>query len=196
MFTALLDTNVLWPSLQRDFLLSMAAEGIYRVTWSEAILDELEYETMRKLTLRKNLSEIQATKQAHNLRSEMQGAFPDATVYGWEALEGSFGLPDIDDEHVLAAAVIAQAGAIVTSNLKDFPQEKLPGAMNALSPQEFVENSVDLAPRSVLLALKRMSTRSGRFGPSQTQGQIAQELANRYGMTCVPELFTNSPTPD
>ena len=49
MVTALLDTCALWPSLRRDFLLSLAIEGLYRPVWNSVVLAELEYEEAAKL---------------------------------------------------------------------------------------------------------------------------------------------------
>ncbi|MDW4571972.1 PIN domain-containing protein [Microbacterium sp. M3] len=123
VFTATLDTSVLWPSLQRDFLLSLAVEGAYRPTWSSAILEELEYHEEAKLAKR-GIPVAEAAGRAATLIAAMRREFADAEVEGWEPLEGTFGLPDQDDEHVVAAAVITGAGAIVTENLKDFPADR------------------------------------------------------------------------
>ncbi len=125
MFTALLDTCVLWPSLQRDVLLSLAAEGMYRPAWSSIILAELEYEQAAKL-IRRGVNPIDADHRAAHLIQQMRQAFNDAEITGWEGLDGIYGLPDPDDEHVVAAAVVAGAGAIITLNTKDFPATLLP----------------------------------------------------------------------
>ena len=112
MFAALLDTCVLWPSLQRDILLSFAAEGMYRPLWSSAVLDELAYEERVKL-VRQGVPAQQAHRRSERLIAEMRRAFDDAEVEGWEGLEGVYNLPDPDDEHLVAAAVVGGAGVIV-----------------------------------------------------------------------------------
>src|SRR5205807_1586397 len=110
---------------QRDFLLSLAVEGFYRPVWSSVILAELEYEETLKWVGRGE-HEDAAERRAARLVSRMRAAFADAEVSGWEALEGTYGLPDADDEHVVAAASTADASVIVTQNLKDFPAGRLP----------------------------------------------------------------------
>ena len=136
MFAAILDTNVLWPSLQRDFLLSMAVEGLYRPLWSEAILEELHLHEQLKL-IDRGSDEAAALASAERLVDRMRANFADALVTGWEPLDGTFGLPDCDDEHVLAAAVIGGAGAIVTDNAKHFPAELVPNRIQVLHAKDF-----------------------------------------------------------
>src|SRR3954447_26302240 len=120
MFTALLDSCVLWPSTQRDFLLSLAFEGAYRFIFSEAILAEVEANEEIKRVERGD-SEEEGRKKAAHLGGRMRSSFGDAIVMQWEGLEGPYRLPDPDDEHVLAAAVVGGAGSIVTENFRDFP---------------------------------------------------------------------------
>lgn len=182
MFTALLDTSVLWPSLQRDFLLSLSVEGLYRPVWSSAIIDELVFHEVEKLVARGD-SRTSAKERAGHLVWTMQSAFEDATVTGWEPLEGTFGLPDPDDEHVVAAAVVARAGAIVTSNLRHFPSDKLPGDLETLPPAEFAFNTVSVDRARAMRAVRAIVDRSGRVGEKWTVAEVLDRLESRYGMS-------------
>lgn len=182
MFTALLDTCVLWPSLQRDFLLSLAIQGMYRPIWSSAILDELEDHEVQKLQnpARSGLDRNEALRRATHLIRQMRSAFDDAEVKGWEALEGTYGLPDPDDEHVVAAAHIGHAGAIVTENLKDFPSSCLPPGIEAVRAAEFAYTTVSINPPAALAAVSEIASRSGRHGPILSTRGILATLEDRY----------------
>ena len=191
MFTATLDTSVLWPSLQRDFLLSLAIEGTYRPTWSSAILDELQFHEEAKL-VKRGMPVAGAARRAATLIAAMRREFADAEVDGWQPLEGTFGLPDPDDEHVLAAAVIAGAGAIVTENLKDFPADRIPPGIQVLSAREFAKNTVALNPWLTLAAVHEIASRSGRYGATLAVGEILETLRDRYGMIEAVDMMTEA----
>ena len=191
MFTATLDTSVLWPSLQRDLLLSLAIEGTYRPTWSSAILDELQFHEEAKL-VKRGMPVAEAARRAATLIAAMRREFADAEVDGWQPLEGTFGLPDADDEHVLAAAVIAGAGAIVTENLKDFPADRIPPGIQVLSARECAKNTVALNPRFALAAVHEIASRSGRYGATLAVGEILETLRDRYGMIEAVDMMTEA----
>jgi predicted nucleic acid-binding protein len=199
VFTALLDTCVLWPSLQRDFLLSLAVEGMYRPTWSSAILDELEHEERVKW-IRRGETDSEAAGRARRLIKQMRHSFDDAEVKGWEGLEGTYDLPDPNDEHLVAAAVVANAGAIVTHNTKDLPRNRMPAGLQVLTPQEFTMNTVSLDPVRAWAAIASLVRRSGRIGPSLTEADVLARLADRYKMTAAVEILRrylgNSRSPD
>jgi hypothetical protein len=57
--------------------------------------------------------------------ADMRETFDDALVTAREELEAGIRLPDNDDRHVVTAAIRADAQAIVTFNVDDFPGETL-----------------------------------------------------------------------
>lgn len=76
---------------------------------------------------------------------------PDCLVEGYESLIPEVELPDEDDRHVLAAAIRTGASAIITFNLKDFPEKALkPHGIDAISPDEFILDVIGLEPEAVL----------------------------------------------
>lgn len=71
----------------------------------------------------------------------------DAKVYGYEPLIEGLNLPDPRDRHVLAAAIRCNADAIVTFNLKDFPEESVRQyGIDIIHPDDFVLYQIDMAP--------------------------------------------------
>ncbi|MEO7148199.1 MAG: PIN domain-containing protein [Terrimesophilobacter sp.] len=193
MFIAVLDSCVLWPSTLRDFLLSLAIEQLYTPAWSSAILEEVQYNEAEKLKGRPQYVTVEeADMRAARLVANMQSAFPDALTTGWEPLEGTFGLPDIDDEHILAAAVMAGAGAIVTDNRKDFPADNLPYGIEVLSPQDFARDTVSLNPYTALKAIRAITARSGRHGLALSEGALLNILQNRYHLTDAVSLLNEA----
>lgn len=192
MFVALLDTNVLWPSLQRDFILTLAAEGAYAPRWSSMILDELEHYEAEELVVR-GASQAEAAASARRLRENMTNAFDDSLVENWEPYEGTFGLPDPDDEHVVAAALVAQADVIVTENLKDFPAERLPSSIRAIPAREFDYDTVRQHPSVASRAVLALAARTGRKGPRLSVADIVEIFEGRYGVANAVEVLSDAP---
>lgn len=178
MFSALLDTNVLWPSRQRDFLLSLAAYGQFRPLWSEPILDELHCTQVYK-KLDQGWVSSAADEYADHLIQRMMLHFPDACVAGWEPLEGTFGLRDPYDEHVLAAAVMGHAGVIVTGDA-DFERALVPADLEVQGPAEFAAYAVDLSPAKAVEAVAAIVDRYRN--PATTMDLFLDQLIARYDM--------------
>lgn len=182
----MLDTCVLWPSLQRDVLLSLAAENLYRPLWSTAVLEELEFHEARKLVRRGAAPDDAAARAAH-LVKQMTAAFDDARIADWEALEGSFDLPDPDDEHLVAAAVIGGAEAIVSDNISDLPQGKMPTHIQVIKPAVFVADTVAVSPDAAVHAFRTMISR--RTNPPETFEHVLEVLEQRYWMVDAVEML-------
>jgi predicted nucleic acid-binding protein len=184
VFAALLDTCVLWPSKQRDFLLSLAVQNLYRPLWSSEILAELYEHELAKLV---KMGVAAAESRTARLIEQMRTHFDDAEVGNWLPYDGTFGLPDPDDEHVLAAAVAGHAGAIVTSNVKDFPAAKIPPGIQVVDPAEFAANTVAVSPESALQAVVDLTSRF--HTPPVSLDEFFEVLRDRYCMHEAVELM-------
>lgn len=155
-FTVVFDACVLYPAPLRDLLLELSTEGIFRARWTDQIHDEW---IRHVLANNPRLTPAQLART----RTLMNQAVPDCLVTGYEPLIPGLTLPDANDRHVLAAAIVAHAGAIVTFNMKDFPDDVLDTyGMEAQHPDDFLIYQFDLAPATVIAVIKKVRTRLKR----------------------------------
>lgn len=156
-FTAVYDACVLYPAPLRDLLIRLAGKGLYRAKWTARIDEEW------KRNLLQNRQDL-TRNQLDRISCLMQAAVPDAIVTGHESLCSGLVLPDLDDTHVLAAAIRSNAEVIVTFNLRDFPASALSVFdVEAQHPDEFIMDLWDLDQAAVLSAaaeMRRALTRS------------------------------------
>jgi len=144
-YQAVLDACVLVPAALRDTLLRMAQKHFYLPRWSNDIMRETVATLQNKLGRPK--------EKTDHLLHELKQHFEDAWVDGYEGLIDSMD-NDPKDRHVLAAAVRCGADAIVTFNIKHFPQASLERwGIDVQTPDEFLIHIYDLSPQLVIHTL-------------------------------------------
>lgn len=167
-YLALLDANVLHPAFLRGAMLWFADERLFRPAWSGTILEEW------RRSLKKRHPDI-LDEKLDAQQALMNDQFPDAEVTGYEPLVGALSLPDDNDRHVLAAAIIGKCNGIITANLKDFPAETVQAfKTEVIHPDDFIVNIVDLHPGRALAACKRHRAAMSKSKPS------ADEYLDRF----------------
>jgi len=165
-YTAILDACVLYPAPLRDLLLSLAAEGLYHARWTPKIQSEWID------NLLKNRSDL-SRERLERTSTLMAKSVQDSQVENYESIIESLTLPDPNDRHVLAAAIVGHADSIVTFNLKDFPNEVLKQFdIEAQHPDDFIANQFELHQLSAVSAVKKMRERLRN--PPKTQEDLIE----------------------
>lgn len=167
-YKCVLDTNVIYPIVIRDLLFWFAHYDLFTPKWSNHIFEEWE-----RVMKRKNVSPEAIAQRIKVANS----AFPDALVKNYEGIIASLTLPDMNDCHVLAAAIKANANVIVTNNLKDFPEKYLDFfGLKAKSADDFLTDIIDLNPDHAVEAFKEMVL--NRKNPKQDEFEVLKGLRN------------------
>ena len=179
-YTVVLDACVLYPAPVRDILLSLAHQGLCHARWTDQINEEWIGNLLR------NRPDLNAAKLKRTT-DRISETILDWRISGYAPFIETIKLPDSNDRHVVAAALIGHADAIVTFNLRDFPKEALePLGLEAQHPDDFVVNQLHLSLPEALKAIKAMRARL--LNPVQTVAQLLATL-ERCGLPQTASLL-------
>jgi len=143
-YAVLIDACVLVPMPLCETLLRLAEEpALYRPLWSDRILQEVGTALGQ---MKYTVAQIERRLKA------MRDTFPEASVtIPGHLVEGLSCIPDPKDRHVLAAAMIGRANAILTFNERHFPAACLAQyEIDRMSPDEFLVHQYHLNPEALL----------------------------------------------
>lgn len=152
-FTALLDANILYLALMRDIFLQLAVDGLVRAKWTADIHRE-SINALHRNEPHRDRPTLERT------RDRMGQATRDCLVTKYETLIPALDLPDPDDRHALAAAIVGRCDVIVTFDLGDFPERSVaPYGIEVLHPDTFLSNHLDLMPGTFCTSVRMMRAR-------------------------------------
>ena len=152
----LLDTCVLYPTVMREVLLGVAAQGLFEPLWSERILGEWS----RAAAKLGPAGQVQADAEI----AMVSARWPKAKVPLPAGLLDRLWLPDSNDVHVLAAAIAGHADVIVTVNAKDFPRDILSEeGLSRSDPDDFLVGLFASAPEMVTHAVIAVHDEANRL---------------------------------
>lgn len=147
--TVFLDANVLYPAGLRDLLMRLTLQGLLRARWSDMVHEEWMQAVLR------DFPDITRT-QIERTRNLMNQYALESLVSNFEDRIEQLTLPDVDDRHVLAAAIHCRAQIILTRNLKDFPDFSLARYnIQAQTPDGFIHSLLVTRPNDVIAAVRQ-----------------------------------------
>lgn len=163
-----LDTCVLVSVDLTDLLLTLAEAKVFEPIWSDAIENELAR------ALRRIYPYWSVNQELERIAS-MNEAF-STSRFALNLIEShNFHLPDSNDDHVVNLGISANAAAIITFNLKDFPPEILhPFGIEVFHPDEFLDGILTSNYELVVTAIEEMVAK--RINPQVFKHQLLEVL--------------------
>ena len=166
------------------YFLQLAVDDVFRAKWTSDIHREWIAALLRNEPHRERAA-------LERTRDFMNQATRDCLVTGYETLISSLELPDPQDRHVLAAAIVGRCDVIVTFNLRDFPETAVtPFEIEVQHPDAFLSSHLDLMPESFRDADRKIRARL--VAPSLSVQDYLAILAGQGLVATAAELSRSS----
>jgi len=165
----LVDTSVLFPFSVMDLFLALTEDAVHEVLWTDDLLDEWERVIVRERRRR--------PETAASVASAIREFFADGRIErsAYEHLIDQMPGNDPDDLPHMAAAVAAEADALVTANLGDFPQDPLAAlGVRVLGPDAYLCELLVDHPDEIVTTVVRMAAEKTR--PPRSPSELLAAL--------------------